>query len=205
MESSGPARSPGESARAEELRDADGLIVHKCAQNVLFVVPAVDFGDEALRYVRSCLFVRSIGSKVVSTSGTAALRGRLQDFFVGDGELGAASIDAFDALFFCGGEGALGLALNPDALRLARDARRQNKLIGAWGHAIAILANADVVRGVRVTGADEIRAAIERAGGKFTARQLESDHGLCTGRDDATGMRLGRAFAELMQTLHSTG
>lgn len=180
-------------------RDSDGLLVRERAQNVLLVVPAVDFGDEALRYVRSCLYVRAIGSKVVSTAGNATLRGRLQDFFVGDGELATAGIDTFDALVFCGGEGAQALALNPDALRLAREARRQNKPIGAWGHALWILANAEVLRGVRVTGDDSARDAVERAGGKFSGRQLELDQGLCTGRDDAVGMRLGRALAELVQ------
>jgi putative intracellular protease/amidase len=186
-------------AQGEVARDADGLVVHERPKNALMVVPAVDYGDESLRYVRSCLFVRAIGTKVVSTAGTGMLRGRLQDFFVGDGDLATASIDGFDALLFCGGEGALELALNPDALRLARDARRQNKPIGAWGHALAILAHADVLRGARVTGDDAARGAVLRAGGIFTGRQLELHSGLCTGRDEAVGMRLGRAMAELMQ------
>jgi putative intracellular protease/amidase len=202
VEHSAQPRRPDTSAQGQVARDADGLVVRESASNALFVVPAVDFGDEALRYVRSCLFVRAIGSKVVSTAGNAPLRGRLQDFFVGDGDLATASIDGFDALIYCGGEGALALALNPDALRLAREARRQNKPIGAWGHALAILANADVVRGARVTGDEAARSAVLRAGGEFTGRQLELHLGLCTGRDEAVGMRLGRAFAELMHGPH---
>ena len=118
-------------AREDAARDADGLIVRRHPQNVLMVAPRVDFADEALRYVRSCLYVRDIGTRVVSTTDREPLRGRLQDFFVADGTLGEASIDGFDALVFCGGEGALALALDPDALRLARDARRQSKPIAA--------------------------------------------------------------------------
>jgi len=199
VQHSAKPQPPDPSAPGEVAHDADGLLVRRLAKNALLVVPAVDYGDEALRYVRSCLFVRAIGTKVVSTAGSGMLRGRLQDFFVGDGDLATASIDGFDALLFCGGEGALELALNPDALRLARDARRQNKPIGAWGHALAILAHADVLRGARVTGDDAARSAVARAGGIFTGRQLELHSGLCTGRDEAVGMRLGRAMAELMQ------
>jgi putative intracellular protease/amidase len=198
VDSSAPEKNPELPAQGAGARDADGLLVREHPRNALFVVPAIDFGDEALRYVRSCLFVRSIGSKVFSTAGSQPLRGRLQDFFVGDGELSSAVIDGFDALVFCGGEGALTLSLNPDALRLAREARLQRKPIAAWGDALAILANADVVRGARVTGSDSTRRAVERAGGKFSGRQLEVHSGLCTGRDEAVGMRLGRAFADLL-------
>lgn len=183
-------------AREDAARDADGLIVRRHPQNVLMVAPRVDFADEALRYVRSCLYVRDIGTRVVSTTDREPLRGRLQDFFVADGTLGEASIDGFDALVFCGGEGALALALDPDALRLARDARRQSKPIAAWGHALAILANADVIRGASVTGVDAVREQALRAGALFSGKQLECGSALLTARDDAVGMRLGRALAD---------
>ena len=108
-------------------------------------------------------------------------------------------MDDYSGVIFVGGEGALVLASNPDALRLAREASEQQKLIGAWGQSTAILANAGVVKGKKVTGAREVREAVERAGGKFTGRQLEVRDKLVTASDSAVGMRFGRALAEIVR------
>ena len=70
------------------------------------------------------------------------IKGRHQDEFLVDGPLAGESMDAYSGVIFVGGEGALELATNADALRLAREAAAQDKLIGAWGHSVAILARA---------------------------------------------------------------
>jgi putative intracellular protease/amidase len=184
-------------AGAAEL-DADGLVVQKYNSMVLVVVPERDFGDEALRYARSSLYNVHVGTWAVSSTANAEIKGRLQDFFLPDGDLASARMEGFSGVIFVGGEGAMTLASHPDALRIAREASQAGKMIGAWGHAIAILANAGVVKGQRVTGALELRETVEKAGGKFTGAEIEICGRVVTARDDAVGMRFGKALAAIV-------
>jgi putative intracellular protease/amidase len=178
--------------------DADGLVVQKYRSMVLVVVPARDFGDECLRYARSSLYNVHVGSRVVSVQSVEALRGRLQDEFLAEGTLAEEDAAAYSGVIFAGGEGALELARNEDALRLARDAARSAKLIGAWGHAVAILSAAGLLKGRRVTAHPSIREALRQGGAKVSTRQVEVDGNLVTGIDESSGMRFGKALATIV-------
>ena len=178
--------------------DADGLVVQKYSSMVLVVVPESEYGDEALRYARSSLRNVHVGTHSVSTEDRELIKGRLQDEFMTDGRLQDARLADYSGVIFVGGEGAQTLANHPDALRLAREAHEAGKMIGAWGQATAILANAGVVKGARVTGSPEVEDAVRRAGGKFTGRQLEVSGSMVTARDDAVGLRFGKALAQIV-------
>jgi putative intracellular protease/amidase len=178
--------------------DQDGIAVQKFKSRVLVVVPPREFGEESLRYARSSLHVVHVGTRVVSTSYESEVKGRLQDEFLVDGTLSEARMDDYAGVIFAGGEGSAALADDADALRLAAEASRAGKMIGAWGHATGILARAGVIRGVRVTGDPSVTDAVKRAGGKYTGRQLEKSGAIVTARDDAVGMRFGKALAEIV-------
>ena len=178
--------------------DADGLVVQKYRSMVLVVVPAHDFGDECLRYARSSLYNVHVGTRVVSVQADAALRGRLQDEFLAEGTLTEENAETYSGVIFAGGEGALELARNEDALRLARGAARAGKLIGAWGHAVAVLGAAGLLKGRRVTAHPSIREDLRHSGAKVSTRQVEVDGNLVTGIDESSGMRFGRALATIV-------
>jgi protease I len=178
--------------------DEDGIVVQKHRSMVLVVVPAQDFGDESLRYARSSLHNVHVGTRVVSTTYDQEVKGRLQDEFLVDGLLADESMAAYSGLLFAGGEGAAHLADDPDAVRLAREAAQAGKLLAAWGHGVEIHARAGVLKGVKVTGDPTVRDSVERAGGKYTGRQLEKRGAVVTARDEAVGMRFGKALAEVV-------
>lgn len=178
--------------------DEDGIVVQKHRSMVLVVVPARDFGDESLRYARSSLHNVHVGTRVVSTTYDQEVKGRLQDEFLVDGLLADEGMAAYSGLLFAGGEGAARLADDPDAVRLAREAAQAGKLLAAWGHGVEILARAGVLKGIKVTGDPSVRASVERAGGKYTGRQLEKRGTVVTARDEAVGMRFGKALAEVV-------
>jgi len=186
------------SGAAEPEKDADGLIVQKHTSTVLVVVPERDYGEQTLRHARSSLHNVHVGTWSVSTNWNDLIKGRLQDEFLVDGDLKAARMDAYSGVLFVGGEGAMELAGNQDALRLAREASSAGKMIGAWGHATAILARAGVVKGRRVTGAGEVADLVSQAGGRFTGRQLERDGDLVTAADEAVGIRFGKTLAQIV-------
>jgi len=186
------------SAAPQAELDADGLVVQRYRSMVLVVVPPSEFGDECLRYARSSLYNVHVGTRVVSTRFDEPVQGRLQDFFLADGTLQGESLAAYSGLILAGGEGALALCQDPDALRLARDAVQSGKLVGAWGHGVAILAATGVLKGRRVTGHPSVREALERAGAKVSSRQIEIDRSLVTATDESAGMRFGKALAEIV-------
>jgi protease I len=179
-------------------KDADGLVIQKYTSMVLVVVPDAEFDEQTLRHARSSLYNVHVGTTAVSTRADGVVKGRLQDEFLVDGDLRGARMDGYSGVVFAGGEGALKLADDADAQRLAREAAAAGKLIGAWGHSVAILARAGVVKGRRVTGEPELRELVLRAGGRFSGRQLERDDNIVTASDEAVGMRFGKTLAQIV-------
>lgn len=179
--------------------DADGIAVQRYEALVLVVVPAQDFAEQTLRHTRSALANVHVGTRVVSTRYDELVQGRLQDEFLVDGTLAQASMDDYAGVVFVGGEGALALADDQDAQRLAREASAAGKTIAAWGHSTAILAKAGVVKRRKLTGHPAVRELVERAGGRFTGRQLERDRNFVSAQDEAVGMRFGKSVAQVVR------
>ena len=186
------------SGAGEPEKDADGLVVQKHTSTVLVVVPPRDYGEQTLRHARSSLHNVHVGTWSVSSDFSELIKGRLQDEFMVDADLAGARIEPYSGVLFVGGEGAMDLAENEDALRLAREATAADLLIGAWGHAVAILARAGVLKGRKVTGAPEVRSLVLYSGGRFTGRQLERDGRLVTAADEAVGIRFGKTLAQIV-------
>ncbi len=176
--------------------DADGLVVQKYRSLVLVVVPPADYGEQALRYARSSLYNVHVGTRSVSTQVSDLIKGAYQDEFLVDDLLSNASMEGYSGLILVGGAGALALADDADVQRLARDAMGKGKLVAAWGHSVALLAKAGVLKGRRVCANAAVRELLERAGAKCSTRQVEVDGNLVTGLDDSAGMRFGKALAE---------
>ncbi len=185
-------------AAAEPEVDEHGLKVQKYVSTCLVVVPERDYAETTLRYARSALYNVHVGTRSVSTADEDLIKGELQDEFQVDGTLAGESMDGYSGVIFVGGEGALELAENRDAHRLAREAADADKLVAAWGHAVAILAKAGVVKGRKVTGDPSLRAMVKQAGGKFTGVQVQRDKKLVTAVDDAAGFRFGRELIRIV-------
>jgi protease I len=187
-----------EAAAKQEL-DEHGLVVQKHERRVLVVVPRTGFAETALRYARSSLMSEHVGTGAVSADDSGLLRGELQDEFQPDGHIADARMADFGGVIFCGGPGAASLDDDPDALRLAREAVGEKKLVAAWGRSIGVLARAQILRGKRVTGDPKLADVIRGAGGRYTGAQVERDGWLVTALDDAAGLRFGKALVEAVK------
>jgi len=183
---------------SEPEKDADGLVIQKHESIVLVVVPAAGYAEQTLRHARSSLHNVRVGTRSVSPAHEDLIKGRLQDEFMVDGTISGETMDAYAGVIFVGGEGALALAEDPDARRLAQEAARQDKMIGAWDHSVAVLAKAGILRGRRVTGAPAVERLVREAGGRYTGRQLERDGDLVTALDEAVGIRFGKTLAQIV-------
>lgn len=178
--------------------DEDGVQIQTYTAMVLVVVPPSDFDEQTLRQARSSLYNVHVGTYSVSSETKELVTGRLQDEFLTDGALADAKLDDYVGVVFVGGEGALALADDPDALRLAREAAAADKLIGAWGHSVAVLAKAGILKGKKVAGDPAIKDLVTQAGGKFSGRQIEQAGKIATSRDAAVALRFGKLLAQIV-------
>lgn len=178
--------------------DEYGLAIQKYESIVLLVVPPEAYSEETLRYARSCLYNVHVGSRSVSEREDDLIKGRLQDEFQVDGPLAGETMEPYSGVIFVGGPGAARLAENPEAVRLAREADAEGKLIGAWGESVGVLVRAGILKGRRLTGDPSLEREIREARGKYTGNQVERDGHLVTGQDDSAGMRFGKALAQVV-------
>ena len=122
----------------------------------------------------------------------------MQDEFLVEGVLEDESMEGYSGVVIGGGEGAKELGTNADAIRLVQEAAAAGKLIGAWGDAVGVLANAGVVSGVKLTSSASCRVAMEKAGAVVSTRQVVVSGNYVTGYDSTVGMRFGKALAQVV-------
>jgi protease I len=179
--------------------DENGLIIREYDKMVLVVVPPEGYAEATLRYARSALLDRDVGTRSVSTTADEPIHGSEQDQFMPNGLIKDSRMKDFAGLLLCGGPGAHGLIEDAHVVRLAREAMGEKKPIGAWGQAVAILARAGILAKTKVTGDPSLRKTLEEAGAHYTGQQVEEDGMLVTGLDESAGMRFGRALAALVR------
>ncbi|MCH2102896.1 MAG: DJ-1/PfpI family protein [Planctomycetes bacterium] len=178
--------------------DDDGVEIIDYLSTVLVVLPPEGFDEQVMRCARSSLAVLHIATRSVSSEFDEMVSGRLQDEFLVEGVLADESMEGYSGLVIVGGEGAKTLWTDADAIRLAKEAAAQGKMIGAWGDAVGVLASAGVVSGVKVTGSSDCHVALKKAGAKLSTRQVVSSGMIVTGLDGTVGMRFGKALAQVV-------
>ena len=182
----------------EKRLDDDGIEIIDYLSTVLVVMPADQFDEQVMRCARSSLATVHISTRSVSTEYDEMVSGRLQDEFLVEGVLEGESMENYSGLLIVGGEGAMELSANADALRLVQEAAAAGKMIGAWGDAVGVLASAGVVSGVKLTGSASCSGALKSAGAKVSTRQVVSYRNFVTGYDSTIGMRFGKALAQVV-------
>ena len=184
---------------AEPELDEDGLVVQKYLSTVLVVVPGKGYDETAMRYARSALYNVHVGTRSVSNEADDEILGRLQDLFVVDGPLSGESMEDYSGVIFVDGDDSI--ADDPAVLQLARDAHADEKLVGAWGRSVRVLARAGIVKGRKITGDDAAKDDIKSAGGKWLGVEWHRDGHIVTARDEAAGLRFGKALAQVVAIL----
>lgn len=185
----------------DEEKDEHGLTVQKYTSRVLVVVPSSGFSEETLRHARSSLFNVHVGTWCVSSRADETITGRLQDLFLVDGPLSEVDFDDFSGVVLVAGTGDAELAQDPAVLELVRAARRDGKLLAAWGTSVAVLLRAGVAKGLKLTGARSLADDVRRAGARYTGVEVQRDGTVVTARDESAGLRFGKALAQVVAIL----
>lgn len=100
-----------------------------------------------------------------------------------DKTIGDVKAEEFDALVLPGGLGNPDtLRSNSEAVKFVRDFCAQRKPISAICHGPWLLAEADVLKGRKVTSYQSIKTDLKNAGATWVDEEVVEDHGLITSR-----------------------
>jgi len=106
------------------------------------------------------------------------------DTFRVDAKVGDASVDDFDALILPGGTcNPDKLRMDEDAVRFVRDFVQSGKPVAVICHGPWTLAEADVLRGRRITSWPSIRTDLRRAGAEVVDEEVVIDGNLISSRN----------------------
>jgi len=114
--------------------------------------------------------------------------------------LSQAQARDYDAIVFVGGGGSRVLFADQDALRLAREADEQGRVVAAICLAPLILANAGVLRGKKATVAGTQAKAIEAKGAQYTGPGVTVDGNVVTGNAPKASRLFGQTIDELLKS-----
>jgi protease I len=166
-------------------------------KKAVLIVGRENFRDEELFETRRVLAAAGVQTFVASTK-MGAVRGMLGGVAEATIPVNELKVDDYDAVIFIGGAGALEYFENRAAWNIARDAAQKRKIVGAICIAPAILANAGILKGVRVTGFPTERDRLINAGAFYTGVPVERDGLIITGDGPLASVMFGRAIAEAL-------
>jgi protease I len=158
-----------------------------------FIVASGDFRDEELFETRRVLDAAQVQTVIASTR-TGVIRGTLGNVAEASIPVDRLIVDDYDAIVFVGGTGAAEYFTNPTALAIARDTVRRGKVLAAIGTAPTILANANVLAGIRATSFLSEREVLMQAGAIYTGVPVERERDIITATGPPAAVEFGRAI-----------
>ncbi len=167
---------------------------------VLMVVPPARFKDEEYSKPRG-MFDRQGITVQVGSIVDKAIFGLNQIRVVPKIQLSAVDVSAYDAIFFVGGMGVRELYENPDALRIAREAVAQDKILASIDMAPTLLARAGVLQGRKATEYFSESKALAAYGVDYTGTTIQQDGNIYTGKGAEAAEKLGFAVVQALQSL----
>jgi protease I len=114
--------------------------------------------------------------------------------------LAEVRVPDFDAMIFIGGPGSLGFFEDQNALKIAKDAFAQKKIVAAICSASGILANAGVLNGKKATSFPREGELLTKKGASYTAQNLEVDGKIVTADGPDSAFAFGDAIVKLLKT-----
>jgi protease I len=160
-------------------------------KRILMIIASRNFRDEEYD-VPAKLFRAAKAEVTVASSSLSMCTGMFGAKAKPDILLTSVSVVDYDAVVFIGGSGSSEYFNNPTAHRIAQEAVKEGKVLGAICIAPVTLANAGVLSGKRATVFSSSANQIKAKGANYTGRGVEVDGDIITG----DGPESARAFAE---------
>lgn len=166
-------------------------------RSVVMIVASHDFRDEELKEPYTLLLHAGAAVKVAS-SRLSKMTGMLGTEVFPDMLVDDVDVMTADAVVFVGGSGAQEYFENPAALRIAREAVRANRWVGAICIAPAILANAGVLDGREAACFPSVAPLLRKNGAHVPARDTVRDGRIITASGPHVAREFGQALLEAL-------
>jgi protease I len=161
------------------------------------IIAPVNFRDEEFYEPKTILEKSGVRVTTASTT-TGTAKGKLGAAVKPDILLKDVRVSDFDAVIFVGGSGAAVYLDDPAAQRIAQEALKQNKILGAICVAPAILARAGVLRGRNATVFEDDADELKNNGALYTGAAVEKDGNIITGSGPQAAREFGFALAKAL-------
>jgi len=137
--------------------------------------------------------ITTASSKLGEATGRFGLKANI------DLTLDQVKVEDYDAVLFIGGPGSHGYYQDPTAHRIAQEAVKQEKLLGAICAAPGILAHAGVLKGKRATVHEGDIDALKQGGAIYTGKGVEIDGKIITATGPSTAKAWGEAIVKTLK------
>jgi protease I len=181
----------------EGATETAGALAGAAGKKAVLIVGSQNFRDEELFETKRVLDAAQVQTFIASTR-TGAIQGTLGNVAEASIPVNRLKVDDYDAIIFVGGPGAAEYVGNPTIINMVREAVRKGKILAAIGVAPTILANANVLAGIRATSFLSERQALLQAGAIYTGLPVERERTIITATGPAAAMQFGRAIVEAL-------
>ena len=168
------------------------------AKKALIIVAPVNFRDEECLEPKKILENEKINVTVAS-KGTKTAKGSMGASLPVDIDISEVDVSEYDAVIFIGGPGATVYFNNSAAMKIARDAVVQGKVLAAICIAPSILANAGVLEGIEATAFPSEKGNLIAKGANYTGKDLSVDGNIITANGPAAARKFGTAIADALR------
>jgi protease I len=166
-------------------------------KKVLMVIAPADFRDE--EYFETRKVLEEFGNKVTVANSTGqSSKSSFGKIVKPDKALHDVNSKDFDAIVFVGGRGSSEYFRNQQALGLAKEFNKSEKVVAAICIAPSILANAGILNGKKATSFPSERDNIN-AIGTYTGNPVEQDGKIITANGPQAAKDFGRKIAEALK------
>ncbi|MBC7189667.1 DJ-1/PfpI family protein [Candidatus Aerophobetes bacterium] len=169
-------------------------------KKVVMIIAWRNFRDEELQIPKKILEENKIEVEVASSSTEPAV-GMLGAIVKPDLLVNEVEVADYDAVIFVGGQGASFYWNEPVAHRIAREAVRQGKVLGAICIAPVTLANAGVLEGKKATVWPTESKKLIKKGALYTGKNVETDGNIITASGPQAAEEFGRKIVEVLFAL----
>lgn len=182
---------------AEEGSQATAGQFSAAGKKVALIVASQNFLDEELFATKRVLDAAQAQTFIVSTR-RGVVRGTLGGVAEANVLLSGLTVNDYDAIIFIGGLGAAEYLGNPAAMNIIREAVRTGKVLGAIGTAPSLLANANVLAGIRATSLLSEQARLVQAGAIYTGMPVERERLIITATGPEAAVAFGKAVVDAL-------
>ena len=166
-------------------------------KKVLMIIAHNIFRDE--EYLRPKEVLTKAGIKVVTASSSLEpATGKYGAKVKPDLLVKEAKAEDYDAVIFVGGKGSRDYFNDPAAHALAQGAAAHAKILSSICSGTGILAKAGVIRDKQVTSFPAEAEIIERNGGHYTGKPVETDGNIVTANGPEAAFDFGEAIKKML-------